>query len=408
MNEAPSTEQQRPPEGGPGPGPAGGSGGVDLGHLRDYRELRRSRTDRKVAGVAGGLARHLDIDPTVLRVLFVVLCLFGGAGFVLYGAAWLLVPEEGRSVGLLRASPATRNTLLLVAAVVAGSVLVARSWGGFGFPWPLAVVALIGFILLTNRDRSVNTQYSATPTAPPTGPQPPQGPPPTAPGRPGVPPGWMPPPAQQRYQPPPPPPPPPPRGPRLFGLTLALVALALGLLGLYDAAGNSVVGSAYAALALTVVGVMLVVGAWVGRAGGLILLGIVAVVALAVTSLGSPRFDGARDLRVNPVVAGGVHDRYVVSAGTVRLDLRGVANLSRLDGRTLSARVKAGEIVVILPRGLHANVDATVGIGEARVTGTTRDGTQIHLRKSVGPVTGAPDVDLDLNVLVGDIQVRQP
>ncbi len=54
-----------------------------------------SRSDRKVAGVAGGLARHLDIDPLILRVAFVVLVFFGGAGLILYGAGWLLVPEDG-------------------------------------------------------------------------------------------------------------------------------------------------------------------------------------------------------------------------------------------------------------------------------------------------------------------------
>ena len=48
-----------------------------------------------MAGVAGGLGRHLDVDPTILRVLFVVLVFFGGAGLLLYGALWLLVPEEG-------------------------------------------------------------------------------------------------------------------------------------------------------------------------------------------------------------------------------------------------------------------------------------------------------------------------
>src|ERR671918_774010 len=51
---------------------------VATDHLRDYSGLRRSRTDRKIAGVAGGLGRHLNIDPTVLRVVFVVLSLFGG------------------------------------------------------------------------------------------------------------------------------------------------------------------------------------------------------------------------------------------------------------------------------------------------------------------------------------------
>ena len=86
-----STDEQQSTTEQTGPQP-----GVDRQHLRSYEQLRRSVTDRKVAGVAGGLGRHLNIDPTILRVLFVVLCFFGGAGFVAYGVAWLLVPEEGR------------------------------------------------------------------------------------------------------------------------------------------------------------------------------------------------------------------------------------------------------------------------------------------------------------------------
>ena len=68
--------------------------GMDRENLRSYQRLTRSTTDRKVAGVAGGLGRHLNVDPTLLRVLFVVLCFFGGAGFLLYGVAWLVVPED--------------------------------------------------------------------------------------------------------------------------------------------------------------------------------------------------------------------------------------------------------------------------------------------------------------------------
>src|SRR6478672_12153880 len=91
--------------------------GVDRQHLRSYEQLRRSVTDRKVAGVAGGLGRHLNIDPTILRVLFVVLCFFGVAGFVAYGAAWLLVPEDGQTEGKVAVNDSTRNGLLIAAGV---------------------------------------------------------------------------------------------------------------------------------------------------------------------------------------------------------------------------------------------------------------------------------------------------
>ncbi|MFI5644689.1 PspC domain-containing protein [Kitasatospora sp. NPDC051705] len=60
----------------------------------DRPPLTRARHHRVVAGVCGGLGRHLDIDPVVFRVVIVVLCLSGGLGLFLYGLAWLVVPTE--------------------------------------------------------------------------------------------------------------------------------------------------------------------------------------------------------------------------------------------------------------------------------------------------------------------------
>ena len=47
-----------------------------------------------LAGVASGLADYFDIDPTLVRIGFVVLALFGGLAVPLYLAGWLLIPEE--------------------------------------------------------------------------------------------------------------------------------------------------------------------------------------------------------------------------------------------------------------------------------------------------------------------------
>jgi len=58
------------------------------------RKLYRSKTDRKVAGVCGGLAQYFNIDPTLIRVLFVVLAVLGGSGLLLYLALWIIVPKE--------------------------------------------------------------------------------------------------------------------------------------------------------------------------------------------------------------------------------------------------------------------------------------------------------------------------
>jgi len=58
------------------------------------RKLYRSRTNRKLAGVCGGLAQYFNIDATMIRVLFVLLAVLGGSGLVLYLAMWIIVPRE--------------------------------------------------------------------------------------------------------------------------------------------------------------------------------------------------------------------------------------------------------------------------------------------------------------------------
>jgi phage shock protein C len=60
-----------------------------------YRTFRRSRTDKKLGGVCGGLARYFSIDSTLFRLLYIILCLASfGAGIVLYITLVLLVPYE--------------------------------------------------------------------------------------------------------------------------------------------------------------------------------------------------------------------------------------------------------------------------------------------------------------------------
>ena len=58
------------------------------------RMLYRSRSDRKLAGVCGGLAAFFSLDPTLIRVLFVILTLAGGSGIVIYVAIWIMVPNH--------------------------------------------------------------------------------------------------------------------------------------------------------------------------------------------------------------------------------------------------------------------------------------------------------------------------
>jgi phage shock protein PspC (stress-responsive transcriptional regulator) len=57
--------------------------------------LYRSKTDAILGGVCSGLAKYLVIDPTLVRLAFVLVTLAGGAGVLIYIVMWIIVPEEG-------------------------------------------------------------------------------------------------------------------------------------------------------------------------------------------------------------------------------------------------------------------------------------------------------------------------
>jgi phage shock protein C len=59
------------------------------------KRLYRSRTDRMIAGVCGGIAEYFDIDPTIVRIVAVILLFPGGLpGFLPYIIFWIVVPED--------------------------------------------------------------------------------------------------------------------------------------------------------------------------------------------------------------------------------------------------------------------------------------------------------------------------
>ena len=60
---------------------------------RPYRQLTLSSTDKKIAGVCGGIAEYFGIDPTLVRLIAVVLALLGGSGLLIYVVAWMIMPK---------------------------------------------------------------------------------------------------------------------------------------------------------------------------------------------------------------------------------------------------------------------------------------------------------------------------
>src|ERR1035438_8316672 len=60
----------------------------------ERKRLYRSTTDKKIGGVCGGLAEYFDMDPLLIRLLFVILVIVAGGGFLLYVILWIITPEK--------------------------------------------------------------------------------------------------------------------------------------------------------------------------------------------------------------------------------------------------------------------------------------------------------------------------
>lgn len=61
--------------------------------MSNYKKLYRSSNDKKIAGVCGGLGEYFNIDPTLIRIAFLVGLLIAGGGLLLYLIIWLATPE---------------------------------------------------------------------------------------------------------------------------------------------------------------------------------------------------------------------------------------------------------------------------------------------------------------------------
>ncbi|WP_372734620.1 PspC domain-containing protein [Nocardioides sp.] len=398
-----------PPTGNPAdPNPSGDQGPRATGEeIRDLGRLRRTiGPDRKIAGVAGGLARHLDIDPLIVRVALVVLVFFGGAGLIIYAACWLLVPEDGAPRAPFGFDDRNRSIALIIVGVIAVLALLGDTIGQVGFPWPLAILGLIVLIVVSFFDKD-----RPRPTAPPV----PHAPPGYQPWTSATPPAPMAPPGAPDYSAGyasagypagyptyVPPQPPHKRGPKLFWFTAALSALAVGVLGIIDQAGAGVADSAYPALVLAICGVMLLVGAFYGRAGGIILLGLLAAIATAV-STSSDRLD-SRDVWI-PTSAVEVQSTYKLGVGELVLDLTEVRDLENLDGRTITVDLNVGSVEVLVPEGLDVNAHAQVGLGDVWLLGQHQDGIGIDASAGSGSGVSAPDLELDIQLGLGEVRV---
>jgi predicted membrane protein len=151
-------------------------------------------------------------------------------------------------------------------------------------------------------------------------------------------------------------------------LTLSLVVLALGVIGLLDLSGVQVAGGVYLAVPLVIIGAALVVGTWYGRARWLIVLGAVLAVALGLTAAADTVTNRRQSVTWQPASVSQLEQNYSIDVGDA------VLNLSNVDfsggSHRVSVQSNVGNVTVIVPSTVDVRASVRVNVGNADVLGS--------------------------------------
>lgn len=374
------------------------------------RRLVRPVTGRSVAGVAAGLAHYLNMPVGLVRFGFLFAIVFGGLGFVLYVAGWLLIRDEAETESIAQRvfeNLGEGPSWLGIALLVLGAVIVLDNFTFMpgSLIWAIVLVT-VGLLLYRGdigpRAESGAGQSEVEPTQP-TGPTVTEERPASGGGA-DTP---TPPPGSRPGPPPPPPakPPTPPPPPSILGrLTIGSGLLALGILAIVDNLTTLVEPQArhYLALATVVLGLGLLTGAFVGRARWMILLGIFLIPSLVISP--ATEMDWELERVVAPSELDSLQSSYRSSAGSYVFDLS--ESDWDEDNVSLEVDLAAGEIVIVLPEDVGLTGSARVGIGAIEAPDGDRGGLG-DVSRSFDITGDQGTLDVELDVGVGAIEIYQ-
>ncbi|MFI0779796.1 PspC domain-containing protein [Streptomyces sp. NPDC021212] len=411
--------------------------------------LRRSRDQKMISGVCGGLGRYCDVDPVIFRVVLSMLAVAGGIGLIVYGFCWLLVPlngedeNEGRRLLSGRVEgPAL--TAVLCALVGCGLFLSMLNNGGvvsFSFMLFLAVAG-VGYWSHHRRQAEYggavdSATAQAVADAPPEAKAPPTrgGPGPSwwrdpivkdgttglpgGPGRSGAGYLWGPDDgpydrAVARAE----------RARRIrdrssIGGWIFLVALAAAAIGIRLSWYSQPLGTSLEiglTSALAVFGLGMVVSCWYGRTGAGTAIMTVVTCALLAAATALPRSvttDWSRETWA-PTSAGAVRPSYELGGGVGELKLDHFRLTEDQTVRT-RAEVGAGKLAVTVPRDARLKLSIRTGLGDIRLPGEPGDNIDIEpgrersvtLDPKGGPSEAHGTLVLRLSIGLGNVEVTR-
>jgi phage shock protein PspC (stress-responsive transcriptional regulator) len=375
-----------------------------------------------VGGVAGGFAGYFDIDPVISRLLWIV-ALFSGIGVPAYIVCWLIIPKAKVWPPPGYDRPAVsglgqNNTALLSGLVIIGLVAVIGS-GVDGVGEYLLPAALVGFgVYLLGQRGSPRAAPVASES--PAEDDPPDG---TSFSQAS----WAAPEGATVLD----------RAGLVTPTVLSVLAIAVGVMGALHAAGLIQMSIATAAAGgLVIVGTGLLASLWLGRARGLVPLGLTLVVVMLAAATVEPWFNADQpslhdramsymtnrrppsdwtnsggsnsvavgDRRFAPESLTDLESHYEVGMGNLTLDL------SRIDfsdqARSLHIEVGMGNVTVIVPAGTTVRVDGEVGAGEASTFGHSDEGLGFEVDYD-DDGAGAGTLNIEYQMGMGRVEVRR-
>lgn len=424
----------------------------------------RGTEDKWFGGVCAGIARRWNVDPLIVRALFLLATVLFGIGIPAYFLAWVLLPDESGEIVVekaVRHGHASSIALCIVAAVV--------SFGGFGVFWSIGSgwgvfgqavgLAFLAWAFLAWNGHGPGARHEDESTSDwgnrlsdavrnkPTGTAAQQSHTP-APQRVQVDPNPTPNPEPSignraaaagaaardgridlaKAAPAEPLAPPTPTAPvrlkrRRLGVALSSAIIGISVLtGAFTALvlvgtshGDSALQLGLAAGA-AVTALSLVIGGLAGRRGGALgpLATVVALVALltsAALPTGMPWTGRIGDQTWRPTsVAPGTKHNFAMRVGDGRLDLRDVGGAGLADHTRLNARVNVGQLTITVPADTTVRVKGYVNIGgielvRGRQHVVNYGGVDTHRTVTVG--TGSKIIDLDAQVGIGNITIKE-
>jgi phage shock protein PspC (stress-responsive transcriptional regulator) len=313
--------------------------------------LMRSSRDSVIAGVAGGIGRHLNVDPLAVRITFVILSFAGGLGVLAYLACLVFMPVDDPNAPPVRWGVARTVGAGLI-AIAAVAILVPNWVWGPGFVVLLAAGVVLYLLIRVVRDEG--TSHLAGVAA---------------------------------------------------RVAIGIVLLALAVGGFTAAAAGSALGGGIAISGLIIAcGVGLVGGAFRGGARWLIAPAIVLAVPLAAVAATDLDLDGTwGDRTFRPGTVDELADGYEMGVGAMKIDLR---DIELPPGRTvLPLDLGLGEIQVLVPDDMCVTTDASIGVGAVDTGDGEQGGIDIDVEDRTIPAPGVDQLHIDADVGVGAIRV---